>query len=203
MHMRRTAAISASLILFALVGCQKKGPIPAAPKPIRPKPVPIEVSAPAPVDCKPTVIAESPPAVPYKQRVIVESKNLSTKGDSLLSGAIKGGVKSAEQEQMFREGVEDLITALKADPYNVDATYDLARAYAFIHRSQCSINLLERLALLRKLDSHTADVEKKIDRLLGRGRYRGRLDSAFDDMRAAGPFRAVVEKLIAPMGGQS
>ncbi len=42
-----------------------------------------------------------------------------------------------------------------------------------------------------------------MDRLLGRGSYRGKLDSAFDDMRAEAPFRDAVEKLIAPLGGQS
>ena len=40
------------------------------------------------------------------------------------------------------DAVEHLITALRADPYNVTATYNLAAAYARIGRKQCAINLL-------------------------------------------------------------
>jgi hypothetical protein len=184
--------------LFLLAGCPKAGPVPPAEKPRRPEAKPRKVKKKAPNDCKPTVIEESPAAVPFKQRVVVESENLSKKGIALIRDANKEGIGPAEREAMIIEGVEDLLTSLKADPYNVDATYTLAATYAKIGRAQCAINLLERLALLRKLASHRPNVEKKVDRLIGRGK-KTPLDPAFDDIRADEPFRDVVEKLVAPL----
>lgn len=179
------------------VACAPKGPVAPAAKPKRPVATPTKKPLPPQIDCPPTVIEQSPPAVPYKSRVIVESENLSKKGIKLLDDSTKDGLDPALREQMVVEGVDDLITALKADPYNVAATYSLAAAYARIERPQCSINLLDRLSLLRKLASHRSDVEKRVDRLLGRGRYS--LDPSFDKMRAEDRFRTVVEKLIAPL----
>ena len=184
--------------LFLLAGCPKQGPVPPAEKPRRPDAKPRKVEKKTPNDCKPTVIEESPASVPYKSRVIVESQNLSKKGIALIRDANKQGVPPAEREAMIVEGVEDLLTALKADPYNVDATYTLSATYARIGRPQCAINLLERLALLRKLDSHRPTVEEKVDRLIGRGKNTP-LDPSFDEIRAQEPFRNVVEKLVAPL----
>lgn len=195
--MRLYLVFAAAIALAApQAACQPKV-VPAPAKPKRPKAKPINQPGPAVADCTVAVIEQSPPAVPYKARVIVESNNLSRKGIKLLSDAAKDGLEPELMESMFIEGVEDLLTSLKADPYNVDATYHLAAAYARIDRRQCTINLLDRLSLLRRLASHRPTVERRVDQLLGRNGKP--LDSSFDPMRADERFRDVVEKLIAPL----
>ena len=63
------------------------------------------------------------------------------------------------REQYQTDAVNDFITALAADPYNVKATYGLAAAYAKIGRKQCSINLLTRMLQMRPHPSKKAEVE--------------------------------------------
>ena len=84
------------------------------------------------------------------------------------------------------------LTSLAADPYNVEATYSLAAAYAVIGRKQCSINLLTRLLQMRPHPSKHAEVEASIDRLLGR---RQPLDPDFSSMRRDNRFRTLIEKM--------
>ena len=81
-----------------------------------------------------------------------------------------------------------------ADPYNVDATYTLAAAYARIDRPQCAVNLLARLVALRKHKSQRDKVVKRLDRLLGRDEYSGRLDPDFFDLRDDPRFRELVKQ---------
>ncbi len=105
--------------------------------------------------------------------------------------------ESAEIEKLTREGyindaVDHFITALSADPYNVTATYNLAAAYARIGRKQCSINLLTRLLQMRPHPSKHDDVEKHLDRLLGRKQV---LDPDFSEMRKDARFRALIAKM--------
>lgn len=188
-----------AIALTFTVACAKQGPVPVAPKPFRPPAKQVVKPKPQQTDCEPTVVESADPAVPYEKRVIVESNNLSTEAIKQLADANKEGMPAPDREALFIEAVDGLKTALVSDPYNVAATYYLAAAYASIERPQCAINLLERLALLRKLGSHTVNVEARVDRLLGRNKYKGKLDPAFDQMRANDRFRLVVEKLIAPL----
>jgi thioredoxin-like negative regulator of GroEL len=88
--------------------------------------------------------------------------------------------------------VEDFLTALAADPYNVHATYGLAAAYAKIGRKQCALNLLTRLLQMRPHASKHAEVEAHIDHLLGR---KQALDPDFNDMRRDDRFRGLIEKM--------
>jgi hypothetical protein len=196
--MNKRFLLVAFAVVFA-VGCGSAGPVPVAPKPFRPTAKPVVKPKPQQTDCPATVIETLEPAVPYEKRVIVESNNLSTQAIKQLADANKEGMPAPDREALFIEAVDGLKTALVSDPYNVAATYYLAGAYASIERPQCSVNLLQRLARLRKLASHTAGVEARVDRLLGRNNYKGRLDPAFDHMRADDRFRMVVEKLIAPL----
>lgn len=197
--MRYLFASLALTVALVVVGCSKQGTVPAAPKPFRPPAKPVVKPKPQQTDCAPTVIESLDPAVPYEKRVIVESNNLSTQAIKQLGDANKEGMPAPDREALFIEAVDGLKTALVSDPYNVAATYYLAAAYASIERPQCAINLLDRLALLRRLASHTPAVEARVDRLLGRNNYKGKLDPAFDHMRADERFRVVVEKLIAPL----
>ena len=96
-------------------------------------------------------------------------------------------------QQYQTDAVNDFITALAADPYNIKATYGLAAAYAKIGRKQCSINLLARLLEMRPHPSQHAEVEAKLDHLLGRNRQA--LDPDFNDMRRDDRFRALIQKM--------
>lgn len=191
---RAVALTLAALCALGAAGaCKKGGPILPAPDPRRPKEIKAETKE-EPKDCAPVDIRALPSAVPYTERSITEAKNLAEQGFNLLQRAEDRNVPKLEREQMVTDAVDRLITALRADPYNVHATYNLAAAYARIDRPQCAINLLDRMVELRKLPSQTAEVEIKLDRLLGRGKYRRKMDPDFRRMRDMDGFREVVKK---------
>jgi thioredoxin-like negative regulator of GroEL len=98
------------------------------------------------------------------------------------------------RETYQSDAVNDFITALTADPYNIKATYGLAAAYAKVGRKQCSINLLTRLLQMRPHPSKKAEVERYIDQLLGR---KQALDPDFSDMRRDNRFRELIAKMCA------
>jgi len=191
--MRRLA-----IALLLATGCATSGPVPPAPAPRRPPPEKL-VKTGTQEDCKPVVPEELPSAVPYEQRSRMESANLSATASKMLGDAFKAGVGAMERERMITDAVADLVTALKADPYNVTASYALAAAYSRIGRKQCALNLLERLSNLRRLNSFNPEVEAKIDKLLGRNQYKGALDHDFDDMRGDDNFRDLVKELVKPL----
>ncbi len=188
--------IAASLLLSA---CRTTGPIPPAPPPHRPEPIKVEKPKPQATDCPKTDIEAQAPAVPYAQRSIAESANLANEAVKELKRAYTEGLDRTEREELITEAVKTFLTALAADPYNVHATYNLAAIYARIGRRQCSLNLLERLLLLRKLPSQQAAVEVKLDRLLGQDRYKGQLDPDFNDLRDDPDFRELVKKFQPPL----
>lgn len=193
----RRGAYGITLIagLFLLADCGPKGPVEAAPKPRRPEAEPMkEVVNKGPADCEPIDITELPNSLLYEERRVVEAENLADDGVNRLVAAEKSAEK-LEKEALITEAVDLLIVALKADPYNVHATYNLAAAYARIGREQCSLNLLERLIHLRKLASMKASVEDKLDRLFGRGKYAGNLDPDFNEMRGKRPFRELAKEM--------
>lgn len=181
--------------LPVLGACGGKGPIPEAPPPRRPEEIAVEREQPdVPDDCQPIDAGQQPPSVAYRERSIVEAKNLADEGFNMLKQAEDPKLPRAAQEDLITQSVDRFITALLADPYNVHATYNLAAAYARIGRGQCAVNLLDRLVLLHRLPSQHDAVETKLDRLLGRGRYRNDLDPDFDALRNDERFREVVKK---------
>jgi hypothetical protein len=135
------------------------------------------------------------PAMKYDERSIEEGHNLSTQGFDLLKAAETRSIAQEERERLIAQAVRRFITALAADPYNVHATYNLAAAYGRIGRRQCAVNLLTRLVALRRLPSHRANVEEKLDRLFGRGKYGGQLDPDFFELRDDPRFRQVAKDL--------
>lgn len=188
-------APAAACALSLVAGCGGKGPVPEAPEPRRPEESAPEAEQPdAPDDCQPVDAAQQPPAVSYRERSVVEAKNLADEGFGMLKQAEDPKLPRASQEDLITQAVDRFITSLLADPYNVHATYNLAAAYARVGREQCAVNLLDRLVLLHRLPSQHDAVEDKLDRLLGRGRYRNDLDPDFDELRDDERFREVIKK---------
>lgn len=183
-------------IALVLAGCGG-GPIKEAPPPLRPKPKPTppKTTNHKRVDCEAINLATELPALKYDERSVEEGQNLAEQGFDLLKGSESRSVSRPERERLITQSVRRFITALAADPYNVHATYNLAAAYARIGRDQCAVNLLARLAALRKLASQKAAVEAKLDRLFGRGQYDGRLDPDFLKLRDDPRFREVAKDL--------
>ncbi len=177
-------------IAALLVHC---GPTKVSPAhdPRRPKPIGGNTGQ---FDCNPTPKnpRSLPPAVQYRDRVISESNNLTSQGKRALRRARSRSAST--REKAIQTATAMFINALAADPYNVDATYHLAATYARVGRSQCAVNLLDRLAQLGQLRSYKAAVRAYADQLFGRGRYRDRMDSNFRKLRGDQRFRVVARK---------
>jgi len=182
------------LFIVLLVACAKKQTITPPPPPLRPEPEPAPEKAAAVTqkDCQPNDPKLEPPAIPFNERSIPEGTRLAEEAKGKLKLAEGAELERPLREQYVSDGVAELITALKADPYNVTATYNLAAAYAHMGRGQCAINLLDRLIQMRSHASKKAEVEAHLDRLLGR---KQTLDPNFAEMRRDDRFRALIQKM--------
>ncbi|HEY5920247.1 MAG TPA: hypothetical protein VIV11_01195, partial [Kofleriaceae bacterium] len=178
---------------LALAGCHEKQAITAPPAPLRPEAEPkpeVKIAK----DCEPTDPTLELKPVAFDERSIPEGSRLADQAYAKLSSANSAEVDRMTREQYQTDAVNDFLTALAADPYNVKATYGLAAAYAKIGRKQCSINLLTRLLQMRPHFSKKAEVEHVIDRLLGR---KQALDPDFSDMRRDTRFRELIAKMCS------
>jgi hypothetical protein len=175
-------------------GCGGKPQITAPPPPLRPEaePVPPKPQVTTQKDCEPTDANTEGKPLSFDERSIPEGTRLAEQGKAKLRTAQSAEVTKLTREDMTTQAVDDFITALRADPYNVEATYSLAAAYALIGRPQCTINLLTRLLQLRPHPSKHAAVERHLDKLLGR---KQTLDPDFASMRKDERFRELIQKM--------
>ena len=178
-------------------GCHSKDNIPVAPAPLRPEPESDRDTGTrnTRVDCDPADPEREPQALPFDERSIDEAQDRAEEGVSKLREAETGEMLQSRREGLITDAVFKFISALQADPYNVRASYNLAAAYARIGRRQCSINLLTRIIQMRKHSSRKAEVERSLDRLLGRG--NATLDPDFNDMRSDDRFRTMIRNMCA------
>lgn len=183
-----------ALGLASLTGCAAHAPLTPPPPPLRPEaePAPAAAGATARKDCDALDPNYELKAIGYEQRSITEATKLAEQAKAKLRIAESSESDRATRELNLTASVDDFITALRADPYNVTATYNLAAAYARIGREQCSLNLLTRLVQLRGHPSKRAEVELHFDRLLGR---RGALDPDFAELRRDDRFRQLIARM--------
>jgi hypothetical protein len=181
------------LLSFALFSgaCAAKQEITAPPPPLRPEPEP-KAEVVTQRDCDPTDPAAELKPISFDQRSIPEGMRLADQGYAKLNSAKSAEVDRLTREQQQTDAVNDFLTALAADPYNVKATYGLAAAYAQLGRKQCSINLLTRILQMRTHPSKKPEVEATIDKLLGR---KQALDPDFSEMRRDSRFRELIAKM--------
>jgi hypothetical protein len=177
-----------------LAGCGSKQEMTPPPPPLRPdpEPQPETTKIVAQTDCEPVDADHELKPMPFGERSIPESTKLSDQARSELKTAESAEVDRPTRESYITQAVDDFNTALKADPYNVSATYGLAAAYARIGRHQCALNLLTRIIQMRAHSSKRPEVEAELDKLLGR---KGPLDADFSDMRKDDKFRALIAKM--------
>jgi hypothetical protein len=177
--------------LGSLAGCHEKQEVTPPPPPLRPEPEP-KVDTSVQKDCDATDPDTELKPISFDQRSIPEGMRLADQAYAKLNSANSAEVDRLTREQYTTDAVNDFITALAADPYNVKATYGLAAAYAKIGRKQCSINLLTRILQMRPHPSKKGEVEQAIDKLLGR---KQPLDPDFSDMRRDSRFRELIAKM--------
>lgn len=177
--------------------CHSKDNIPVAPAPLRPEPAPDRDtgSRNTRVDCEPANPEREPQSLAFDERSIDEAQDRADEGVAKLREAETGEMVQSRREGLIADAVFKFISALQADPYNVRASYNLAAAYARIGRRQCSINLVARIIQMRKHGSRKVEVDKSLDRLLGRG--NATLDPDFNDMRSDDRFRAMIRNMCA------
>jgi len=187
----RTGAL---LLVVTVAGCHEKVELTAPPPPLRPEAEPVQTgpSGSARKDCDTTDPDHELKAIPFDERSIPEGQRLTDDAKSKLATARSPDVARSTYEQNVTEAVDELITALRADPYNVQATYALAETYAKIGRTQCSLNMLQRILQMRAHPSKKFEADSAIDRLLGR---KQALDPDFLEMRRDERFRALIMKM--------
>lgn len=187
------ALLCAALAASLLGACAKKQEITAPPPPLRPEPEPVaDKGKKTQKDCEVVTPEQEEKPMTFDQRAITESTKLSDGARSSLKLAESAEIERVQREEYITNAVRDLITALRGDPYNVSATYTLAKAYARIDRPQCSMNLLTRLLQMRTHPSKREAVEAHLDMLLGR---KQALDPDFANMRRDDRFRELIKKM--------
>ncbi|MDX2091012.1 MAG: hypothetical protein SFX73_24345 [Kofleriaceae bacterium] len=187
--MMKHAFLFAALVLSA---CRSKQELTAPPPPLRPEAAPTLEAKPVAKDCDPIAPDDELKPISFDERSIPEGQKLADQARGELKAAETAESDRATREAYITDAVDHLITALRADPYNVGATYSLAAAYARIGRKQCSLNLLTRMMQMRPHASKHAEVEAQLDKLLGRKQV---LDPDFADMRGDSRFRTLIQKM--------
>jgi hypothetical protein len=192
------AALTLAGLALAAVGCGGNQKVTPPPPPFRPEPIEqLKVVAPTRTDCDVPDPAHARDALTYAERLplLSSAQQLAAEGLAKLQSAEGASLDPKTREELITDAVDDFLSALGDDPYNVNATYNLAAAYARIGRKQCSLNLLSRLVLMKDHASRKAEVAAKFDRLLGRNNVT--LDPDFRDMRNEDRFRCVITNLGA------
>ena len=151
-------------------------------------PVKAEPLPQSPEDCEAVMPNEGPPAKKYKELDIPGGAAQASEGLKILIESEKN-IPPEDVAAKIEAATAKFFGALSADPYNVNATYNLAAAYARIGRNQCAVNLLFRLAAMKSFHSRKKAIDQKRDRFLGEGsKWKGKPDPDFSALRSKPEF---------------
>jgi hypothetical protein len=92
------------------------------------------------------------------------SGTLVDEGSTAMQSADKAK-DAASQAELIKTGIDKFRNALLKDPYNADATLQLALAYDKVLRKGCSLALLKRLAALDGNPKFATKAKLSIDRV--------------------------------------
>ena len=195
----RSLMVTAAALVALLVSSSARAQ--AVAEPLRPEPkalpavvekqetVPVKAQpmAQSPEDCEAVMPNEGPPPKKYKELAIDEGAAHAAEGLKILIESEKN-IPPEDVAAKIEAAVAKFFASLAADPYNVNATYNLAAAYARIGRNQCAVNLLFRLAAMKDFHSRKKAIDLKRDRFLGQAKWKGRPDPDFSALRSTPEF---------------
>ncbi len=147
-------------------------------------------------DCEAVAPNQSPP--PPKAYKDLDIKGGAAQADQGLRELIQSekNIPPEDVAAKIEGAVQKFFGALAADPYNINATYNLAAAYARIGRNQCALNLLARMAAMKDFPTRKKAIAAKADRLFGRGKkWKDKPDPDFQALRGKPEFESIVAKL--------
>lgn len=91
------------------------------------------------------------------------SKQLVDEGETTLAQVPKAKGGPAEQADLIKRAIDMYRNALIKDPFNADATYNLAVAYDMVYRKGCALALLKRIAQLAANPAYASAARRVAD----------------------------------------
>jgi hypothetical protein len=92
------------------------------------------------------------------------ANQLVGEGETALSSAARAKDPQGQAE-MIKVSIDKFRNALVKDPYNTDATIQLAVAYDLVYRKGCALIMLKRLAALEGNPKYAKSARLAIDRI--------------------------------------
>lgn len=172
--------------LVFVVGCQSLYGAPAqklrTPEPVKP---PAEL----PGTPETVVYAESCEffVVKVKQPITRKTKqaDVHTREADKKLGDFDVAPPEAKRD-LIVEGIDELVAALRNDPFNAKATLRLALAYDKVRRKGCALALLERLEQLAQNPKFAGEANDAIEEILQRGNRKWFAGYRKEAVRAVG-----------------
>jgi len=107
--------------------------------------------------------SQAPKAVTEAEKT--QAKSYVGSGDAKVERFAKLTVSTPTDERvlLIRRAIDDYRSALTKDPYNVDATLELARAYDLAQHKGCALVMLRRLETLSQTSSEAIQRINDVD----------------------------------------
>jgi hypothetical protein len=133
---------------------------------------------------KPKEVEEAEPTIVYVEDCAADFRDdprKAQKQTSMSRQLTEAGVTALDQADkakedqvklgLIRESIDKLRNALIKDPYNVEATLQLALAYDKVLRKGCAIAMLKRLAALSNHNKWQSEANRNIDAIDANGQW--------------------------------
>jgi hypothetical protein len=150
------------VVCLLLAACQPLyGNKPAEMKdPERRRPKPGEVAAAPEIPWDETCDSKffEKPSTAKPRRTVVQEH--VTAANQALAASDADDVSGKQKSSLVITAIDEYKQALVEDPYDVEATYGLAVAYATVYKKKCALDLINRLVALRAHPSYEADAKR-------------------------------------------